>query len=424
LIPKLYKLRYNIYDPYQEIKMSEIDIEKALNNVSQQFALHSIHEGSNSSRDNRYIRGSSAGFCSRKLGYGVLGYQATPTDGHGQFILNMGNSIHDYIQLQLVKMGWIKAAPFWNEDHSYIDWKQTDDPDSGCELDIIDHENRILGHLDGITVPMLKVGNLYLPSMNSKAERYLIEIKSISDKPSFWVKGFKDGGRGTLDASLIEEEFIEIDVETQKSGKMQQRLSKFSHSRMVKVTYAGGKSFEYPVYKVKVDGAEQFVTVTMIGNSAGQFTQLLSPKPAHVAQASLYADFYGIKKILFLYVGKDVDSRNYEDTEDLLNWPIKILEHTVDPGDVDLLKRKFTKIYSYTDQGELPPRDYDNPGVKDAECPYCPYKWTCFPETVNREELSSKFSRLGLIPLTDGANTMHVAATGSLEEEFRNKRPK
>ena len=185
-----------------------------------------------SGRDNRYIRGSSIGYCSRQIGYMLLGYSGLPNNGYSQVTLDLGNAIHDMLQIRLVSLGWIKAKPIIREGR--LDWEQDGDPLSGCELTVLDHENRIIGHCDGITVPLSKKetehGCEYLPDPNG--ERYLIEIKSITDRPNFWVKGFLDGGTEDLIEEENEEVFIDVDfVKTKSTGKIGQKIGNLKHTR-------------------------------------------------------------------------------------------------------------------------------------------------------------------------------------------------
>jgi hypothetical protein len=378
----------------------------------------------NNPRDNRYIRVSSIGDCSRKIAYSVLGYQSMPTSGHFSFVLSLGNSIHDMIQAQLVNMGWIKAEPFWNSDRNILDWKQTDDPESGCELEVVDHNLRVLGHLDGITVPMKKISNGnpdihdYIPAPDDpEAERYLIEIKSISDRPTYWLNIIDDGGKHTICEADFELSLATPDITESSSGKRNQRIGKYLHERIVVNPW--GKSIKYPVHEIQIGGTLKAVTVIRQGLTLGAFSQIKEPKPVHLAQASMYAKCKGIKKILFLYVGKDVDQRTYEDPSSLTNFPIKIFEREVDDFTTLVLESKISEIYKKTDEGQLPPRDYD---WGSNECEFCQFKWTCWNSKVDLPEINTKLKDLGLKSLVDGPGKTHKPKS-DLRQEFEDQKP-
>jgi hypothetical protein len=379
------------------------------------IAYSMVQNRNKEERDNRYIRGSSIGMCKKRIGYQILGYQGVPEGGHSLFILDLGNAIHDMVQRYLVKMGWIKAKPILQKD-GMIDWKQLDDPQSGCELSIINHDLRIIGHCDGVTVPLVKNPNAegldsYYP--DPSGERYLIEIKSITDKPRFWVLAIRDGGTDTIDEEDCPAEFINISYETSQAGNLMQKISRFQHSRTVRSRFGTRVS---PVYKLKVEGRDELVTVLMVGNSMGAFSSLERPKSEHVMQASLYAHELNLNKIIFIYVGKDIDSRTYEDAEDLLNLPVKVYEHTVQPLDIATIKGKIRNIYEYVDKGELPPRDYGWDEDKSS-CKWCPYAWQCWPDKVNIDRIRKQLEALGLPELKEGPSIMHKPKR-SLEKDY------
>jgi len=369
---------------------------------------------SKSDRDNRYIRGSSIGMCKRRIGYQLLGYQGLSESGHSLFILDLGNAIHDLVQRQLVNMGWIKAKPVLVDGN--IDWEQTDDKESGCELSILDHDLRIIGHCDGVTVP-LKINGSDLEDItpDPNGERYLIEIKSITDKPRFWVLGIRDGGTGPINELDCPAEFIDLSYEESSTGNMAQRLSRYQHTRLVRGKF---NNREAPVYKLKIDGKDELVTVLMVGNSMGSFSSLKKPKPDHILQASLYANALNLKKILFIYVGKDIDSRGYKDLDDLLNIPVKVFKHEVDELDIELISSKVKGIYDFVDNKELPPRDYTLEEDRSG-CKFCPYSWQCWPESIEIAELNERLSNAGLPPLKEGPGITHKFKK-DLKKEYKN----
>ena len=357
-----------------------------------------------SGRDNRYIRGSSIGMCRRRIGYQVLGYQGLPEGAHSAIILDVGNALHDTLQLGLVKLGWVKAKTKLASDGS-LDWEQLEGETSGCEIPIIDHERRIIGHCDAVTVPLRKTGrdglNSYVPDPSGKP--YLIEIKSITDKPRFWVLGIRDGGKHRIREEDNPPEFINLAWERTTSGGMSRKLSRFQHSREVSSKY-GVKS--HPVYKLNTDNGEELITVLMAGNSMGSYGALTEPKSEHILQASLYADYLGIDSIIFIYVGKDVDSNEYENRESLLNLPVKVFEYPVRKEVLSIINEKIVSIYEYVDANTLPPRDYGFTENK-SPCGYCPFRWQCYPDNVDLESIKQEMKNLGMPDLVPGPGVMH-----------------
>lgn len=383
------------------------------------IALDMLKDRSVSTRDNRYIRASSIGQCKRQVGYSLLGYQGLPVDGLGTFTFDQGSALHLMIQKRLVSLGWIKAKPVikFTKDSWYMDWEQTDDPNSGCELPIENHDLRIIGHCDGITVPLSKrIENKiegYYP--DPEGERYLIEIKSITDKSRFWALAIRDGGINQINEEDFKTEFIELDYELTSTGNKAQKFSRFQHSRKVRSAY-GVK--DQPVYKLKIEGKDELVTILMAGNSAGSFTNLQKPKPEHIMQASLYANQLGLDKILFIYLGKDVDNNLYK--EDLLNTPIKIFEHVVDELDIDIIKNKVETIYSYTDERKLPPRDYEY-GEDKSPCKWCSHRHLCYPDKIDIEPINKQLIELELEPLSLESGKVHKYKK-SLKSEYKKRK--
>jgi len=318
-----------------------------------------------------YIRVSSISFCKRRIAYNLSEVEGTPESAHSAIILDLGNLLHDTLQAYLIKLGWIKAKPTLSEEGT-IQWIQDGDDKSGCEIEVLDDNLRISGHCDGITVPLVKtVDEFGYPSFkpDPNGERYLIEIKTITDKPRFWVSAIPASGSAP--------EFIEIVPTKSRSGKFAQRISKFQGTGKFRTPYG---MREYPIFKVETPEGEKSVALVMAGNSPGAFTMLIEPKREHILQASVYADWFKIKKVLFIYVGKDVDMMNYKDRQSLFNIPVKIFEHEVNQEDVALCKLKVKTIYEYLDRGELPPGDYE---WGDTECLMCPYKQLCWPDKVD-----------------------------------------
>lgn len=378
--------------------------------AAKQFGLQMQREREAEAKERSgVIRASSIGQCSRRIGYGLLGYQPAPESGQTLFTFRLGSAIHDVIQRQLVAMGWIKAKPVLTPD-GRIGWMQDDDALSGCELEMWDAARRLVGHPDGITIPLARRQGVtgldsYYP--DPKGERYLVEIKSMSDRPRFWLQVVRDGGTKPLHESDMTVEFITPDAEIVRSGECQQRLHKYSHLREVVSGQYGPKL--KPVYKVRINGVEEAVTVLMTGNSQGGFSSLSAPKSEHVAQASLYAAHFGIARVMFIYVSKEAQGGADGTGDDLLSVPIKIFEQAVEAYDLTAIYAKAARIYAATDAGELPEREFDW-NAKRSECRRCPFAWQCWPDKVNSVALNRRLRALGLEALTSGIEPPRKAA--------------
>jgi hypothetical protein len=369
--------------------------------AARQIALWMQQEREEEEHEHRYIRASSISFCRRRIAYSLLGYQPAPSGGHALFTFSTGHALHMMLQRRLVGMGWIKARLSLSPHGSPI-WEQDGDPLSGCELEILDHDQRVIGHLDGLTVPLKKgTGPSGLPGYypDPEGERYLVEIKTITDRPRFWVLGIRDGGVQPVREEDAPPEFLQPDVKLSLSGDLQQQLGVFSHTR--EVIAPGGLVMRRPVYRMQVRGSEELVTLLRAGTSRGSFSNLRAPKPEHVLQATVYAAHYEIRKVLFIYAGKDADRREYADEEDLLNVPLKVFEHSITREDVATVRERVQYVYRYTDAGDLPPRDFDF-DAKRSPCPYCPFAWQCWPERIEINPLNEQLDRLGLKPLVPG----------------------
>jgi hypothetical protein len=222
--------------------------------------------------------------CRRRIGYQVLGYQGIPESAHSSIILDVGNALHDILQQGLVRLGWVKAKTRLGKD-GLLEWSRIKNEESGCEIPIVDHSRRVIGHCDAITVPLIRTGSegleAYEPHPDGKP--YLIEIKSITDKPHFWVLGIRDGGTHRIREEEHPSEFIELKWEKTSSGGTARKLSRFTHSREVSSKY-GVRT--HPVYKLNTEEGEELITVIMAGNSMGAFSALKEPKSEHVLQAS------------------------------------------------------------------------------------------------------------------------------------------
>lgn len=363
--------------------------------MSIDFALSLMKKSEHVRKFPHCVGASSLGMCGRRIGYSLLSFPAMDAPAHLAFILDLGNAIHDMVQRRLVSMGWIKARPVLNQNGD-LDWEQLPEfPASGCEIRAVDEKRRISGFCDGVTVPLIKTTKngitSYEPNENGKV--YMVEIKSITDRPNFFVLGIRDGGTQPISEENCPSEFINLDVQSSKNGKNKQKLYTFQHSRKVFCKVGGPRML--PVYKVKIDGKDELITVLMIGNTQGQFSALTKPKPEHILQASSYSTILSqklgveINDILFLYVGKDVSGLSY-DEDSPLNVPVKLFETPVDPTTTDLVDIKLSDIFSCTDNGTLPEKEF----TPDTwECRGCPYVWHCYPESLPEDVVEAMKER-------------------------------
>jgi len=331
--------------------------------------------------------------CNRKIGYDILGYRGIPETAHGLVTLDMGEAIHLMVQRYLVKLGWIEST-LTVKNGEFV-WKNP--PIGGCEIPFKDEKRRLSGRCDGITVPLLHTDDgttfgSYTP--HPDGVRYLVEIKSISDRSTFLVRGIRDGGKSTISTPS---EFLDITAKPSRSSKkLQQLFYKYLHSR--KVVESWGVR-ECPVYSLNIKNSAEPVTVTLATNILGKFSNLRGPVPYHLAQASAYAQHFGLEDILFIYVGKDADPAGYEDAEDFENSPIKVFHHKVDSTDLALIDIQLEEIYSFVDAGKLPPHGHS---LGDRICDFCPYKWQCFPGSVDVDKINSKLEAIGMQKLVEG----------------------
>jgi len=341
----------------------------------EKLLAESLVEAGKNRRKPTMVRASSIGMCKRRVGYDLLGYEGLPESAHGRVTLDIGEALHLTVQRYLINIGWINSK-LNLDDNGEIGW--TNPEFGGCEIPFQDKELRVTGRCDGVTVPLVRVNDKDTDGFDSlhpspEGKRYLVEIKSITDRASFFVLGIMDGGTDTIREEEHETRFIDLTPSpSSTSGKLQQLLYNFQHSR--KVTGKRGAR-TCPVYKLKVDGKDQLVTVLLASNMLGKFSNLKKPLPQHIQQASIYANHFGLENILFVYIAKDANPFLYEDENNLLNIPIKILEYKIKSEEVALIKSGVQEIYRYVDNGELPPREYT---PDSTDCKFCPHRKTCY----------------------------------------------
>lgn len=328
----------------------------------------------NETQEPACIRASAIGGCRRQISYELLGYEAAPASETSLFLCSVGDALHEMVLRSLVGLGWIRARLAVDAEGRLV-WQQDGDPLSGCELGFVDEEQRLTGHPDAITVPLARRPEEpglagYAP--DPRGERYLLEIKTVSDRPRFWVLGIRDGGRQPVREEAARPEFLELDAESSRSGRLQRQLFQFSHARRVDSAYG---SRDCPVYRARIGGRSELVTVLRTGSTLGAFASLRAPRREDVLQATVYADHYRIAKILFLYLARDADLAAGDGPEAV---PVRLFDQDVRRDDVLEVRERADYVYDFTDRQELPPRDHDF-NERRSPCPRCPYAWHCWP---------------------------------------------
>jgi hypothetical protein len=109
-------------------------------------------------RDESWIRLSSAGSCSRQIGYRILKAEGEPDTLSDLVTFEIGHAIHLRVQGWLVDLGWVRPGM--------------------VEVPLLLPEAKIRGTADAITERLTKEG---LPSI--KGGRRVVEIKSIGNQP-------------------------------------------------------------------------------------------------------------------------------------------------------------------------------------------------------------------------------------------------
>jgi hypothetical protein len=312
---------------------------------------------------------SSVGNCTRRLAYDIFRQMALEDrDGvpeelrntlkfkpvlssHELFNIYLENSIRHMIQRWLMDMKWLRCEPYLDEE-KLLQWK------GDAEIQLKDDDLRIMGCCNGITTPLQITpdGDL-IPCPNCKGEstcgicgRYLIEIKCITDRPKILANDYED---------ISKWEKVPSDTNIPLTG--------------------GG------------------IIVTL----PGRFTELINPEPEHIAQAHMHT--YLIKKhlgidikgIIFLYVAKDADLKEYEE-ESVYDVPVKQMITPISSIIQEQVLSRVHSVWEHVDKGELPPRNwyYDGCGYTPFECYYqCEFTRLCYPEM--RDEVEWDYQRVG-----------------------------
>jgi hypothetical protein len=227
-------------------------------------------------------------------------------------------------------LGWIDADPAIDARGEF-GWR------GNCELDVADDEYGLLGHLDGLTRPLVRrevaPGVSFLqPTVEEDPEgvRYVVDIKSISTRPYIFY---------------------------QESGELE------------KIVPSAFEKLE----RAKIEHIQQISTYAW-----------MTTRPGFKADR-IAAPLSKIPEIMVVYVGKDLDPRFYEKYPktyplgSILNLPLKVFTFSVDPECVAVYLTKTNKIWDYHRRGELPPRDYHyTPTHPQSACEYCGYAPVCY----------------------------------------------
>ena len=334
----------------------EMLIRMALGSHLQELWIRGLEKRKALQEGKIMLQVSSVGNCTRRLAYDIFRQMALEDrDGvpeelrntlkfkpvlssHELFNIYLENSICHMIQRWLMDMGWLRCEPYLDEE-KLLQWM------GDAEIELKDNDLRILGHCDGITVPLIEApqGMFPCPECWEKEEsicgicgRYLIEIKSIPDRPRTLVKDF-----GNI-----------------------AKWEKVPYGTTLPLTGGG-----------------------LIGTFPGKFTKLVEPEPEHVAQAQMYAHLVkkhlgiDLRGILFLYIAKDTDPDEYED-ESPFNVPVKALLTPINPLLQEQIVSKIRSVWDCVERGVLPAHDWywDGGESKPYECYYrCEFANLCYP---------------------------------------------
>lgn len=358
-------------------------------------AKNLIEKSMDSGRSNGLIRGSSIGSkCHRKIAYMLLGYQGYYRSGHSAYVLNFGNAFHDMVQGWMADMGFVNATPYLDANHS-MQWK------GDAEGTILDVEDGVIGHYDGLTQPLSDEG--LFCALNPEGKRYLLEFKTISNKSRVQVVYLEQAGKNLCTVKY-----------TLPSNKtLHDPLPRLNGSPPKDLYSKGNEKYAAMVSENNL----QVDTLLDVIHKPGAFTELEKPKPEHIDQATYYASRLKADAILLVYLAKDFEESAYED-DSLLNIPIKAFEEEVNPATVDALSTKAKKIWEHLEIGKarggnpeswLPPRQY-HPDDIFSECTFCDYRYTCYKEhEATAEQLSRRLveAKALQLPIINGQPFMN-----------------
>ena len=360
-----------------------------------EIAFHLLAEGSYSGRHNGLLRASSIGSkCSRRLAYMVLGYRKGPETAHQQYVLNMGNAVHDMIQMWMAKMGLVDARPVISS-RGTIDWE------GDAEGTIKNKETGIHGHYDGLSQPLVLNNtenslaelkdprSLYYCSIDKTGKRYLLEFKTIANRSKAIAIFLKSTSTGRLKRLVTAKYVIE------PGQSLYSELNTLQGSKLKPLTEKGNEKY---LEIVQTEGLKEGALLDVI-HQPGAFQQLIRPKDEHVMQATYYADQLKADKILVIYLAKDSGDKEYN-TDSSLNLPIKAFEFDIDPNIIRKVKDKAEKLWGTLEKNSkenpenpenwLPERE-SHPDDFMSECKYCSYSYHCYPyNTTVRGQLTTR----------------------------------
>lgn len=368
------------------------------------IAYNLLKEATNTGRNNGLIRGSSIGSkCPRKIAYMLLGYAEYPQNAHSQYVLGFGNAFHDMVQTWMSKMGLVNATPYLDENHS-LQWK------GDAEGTILNTEDGVIGHYDGLSVPLLPEG--MFGAINSEGKRYLLEFKTISNRAKTICVFLKDFGTH-FRPSLHTVKYVLPPGKTLYS-----ELPPLEGSKPKLLSAKGNEYFQQIVDDEKLpDGS-----LLDVYNQAGAFSQLKKPKDEHIDQATYYASQLNADAILIVYLAKDFDEKDYTE-ENLLNIPIKAFELDVEEKVIQKLQEKTKLIWSKLEEGKkskkdpetwLPDRAF-HPEDMFSDCKFCNFSYTCYPTNSKvREWTAEKFKQQAVLnlPIATGKPFEKHSSTG------------
>jgi hypothetical protein len=358
------------------------------------LALHLVESAVSNGRSNGLIRGSSVGSkCLRKLGYMILGYEEQPTDAHSQYILNFGNAFHDMVQGWMARTGLVAAKPSITDDGS-IHWE------GDAEGTILDTEDGIIGHYDGLTQPLHP--NDFTYALDASGKRFLLEFKTITNKSRVHAVFLQDfGTSGSPDLCTVKY--------TVPPGKSLYSALPPLEGSPPKSIYAKGNERYRKI--VEEEGHESGALLDVL-HKPGAFSELTKPKDEHILQATYYASRLKADGILIVYLAKDLGEESYDENS-IFNIPIKAFELGVDEKVINAIKQKAGNLWKLLEEGEkrggdpetwLPPRPF-SPDDMFSDCKFCDFSYTCYkdhPKVIERTAHKFEQQAATLLPVASG----------------------
>lgn len=336
------------------------------------IARHLLEQSTKSGRRNTLVRGSSVGSaCLRRIGYMLLGYEEGPQTAHQQFVLALGNAIHDMIQTWMSRLGWVGARPYL-DDAGNLCWE------GDAEIRVWDPETGVIGHCDGLSQPILPSSDngVHCLAIDPEGQRYLLEFKTIANRSRVdlvWAE------KDTIKKYVLPPGKTVYDEQPRLKGSPPKKIGYKGTERYVEIleTENLGDALK--------EGADVLLDIY---HKPGAFDSLTGPKPEHIDQATFYASRLKADRILIVYIAKDTGEDNYEE-ENSLNVPVKAYDLPVDPEVISRLEARLEGLWRHM---EARSEESDNPedwlvdrpfhpnDYPFSECTYCPYTYVCYPD--------------------------------------------